>query len=46
MVWSEKVDQVRLQWRQIRDGHRVPAGSVCAVTGLTRTFPVKGWERN
>ena len=26
-----------LQWCQIRDGHRVPAGSVCAVTGLTRT---------
>lgn len=43
----EKVDQVRVyNGAKFETVTEVPAGSVCAVTGLTRTFLAKGWERN
>ena len=42
-VWSEKVDQVRVyNGAKFETVTEVPAGSVCAVTGLTRTFPGEG----
>ena len=42
-VWSEKVDQVRIyNGAKFETVTEVPAGSVCAVTGLTRTFPGEG----
>lgn len=43
MAWSEKVDQVRIyNGAKFETVTEVPAGSVCAVTGLTRTFPGEG----
>ena len=42
-VWSEKVDQVRVyNGAKFETVTEIPAGSVCAVTGLTRTFPGEG----
>ena len=42
-----EVDQVRIyNGAKFETVTEVPAGSVCAVTGLTRTFPGEGWERN
>ncbi|MBW3093624.1 TetM/TetW/TetO/TetS family tetracycline resistance ribosomal protection protein [Bifidobacterium sp. 82T10] len=41
--WSEKADQVRVySGAKFATVERVPAGAVCAVTGLTRTFPGEG----
>ena len=41
--WSEKVDQVRVyNGAKFETVTEVPAGSVCAVTGLTQTFPGEG----
>lgn len=42
-VWSQKIDQIRLySGSKYDDCDGVPAGGVCAVTGLTRTFPGEG----
>ena len=42
-AWSEKVDQVRVyNGAKFETVTEVPAGSVCAVTGLTQTFPGEG----
>ncbi len=41
--WSEKADQLRLySGEKYKLTEQVPAGSVCAVTGLERTFPGQG----
>ncbi|MCH9275122.1 TetM/TetW/TetO/TetS family tetracycline resistance ribosomal protection protein [Bifidobacterium amazonense] len=41
--WSEKADQVRVySGAKFTTVERVPAGAVCAVTGLTHTFPGEG----
>ncbi len=48
-VWTEKADQLRLySGEKFRPLDRAEAGSVVAVTGLTRTFPGEGlgFERN
>ena len=43
MAWSEKVDQVRIyNGAKFETVTEVPAGLVCAVTGLTQTFPGEG----
>ncbi len=42
-IWSEKADQIRLySGAKFRTADRVEAGTVCAVTGLSRTFPGQG----
>ncbi len=42
-VWEEKVDQIRLySGSKFTTADHVTAGSVCAVTGLTRTSPGMG----
>lgn len=42
-VWQEKADQVRVyNGAKFDIATDIPAGSVCAVTGLTRTFPGEG----
>ncbi len=44
--WSEKADQLRLySGEKNKLTELVPAGSVCAVTGLERTFPGQGLGR-
>lgn len=41
--WEEKVDQIRLySGERFTPTAQVEAGSVCAVTGLTRTYPGQG----
>lgn len=48
-TWHEKADQVRVySGAKFTTVDTVPAGTVCAVTGLTRTFPGAGlgFERN
>ncbi|KAB7786544.1 elongation factor G [Bifidobacterium cebidarum] len=41
--WSEKIDQVRVyNGAKFETVTEVPAGGVCAVTGLTQTFPGAG----
>ncbi|MBT1174732.1 TetM/TetW/TetO/TetS family tetracycline resistance ribosomal protection protein [Bifidobacterium sp. LC6] len=41
--WSEKIDQVRVyNGAKFETVTEVPAGGVCAVTGLTHTFPGAG----
>lgn len=42
-VWQEKADQVRVyNGAKFDISTDIPAGSVCAVTGLTHTFPGEG----
>ncbi len=42
-AWSEKADQLRLySGEKYKLAELVPAGSVCAVTGLEQTFPGQG----
>ncbi|OZG64701.1 GTP-binding protein [Bifidobacterium hapali] len=42
-IWNEKADQVRVySGAKFTTVETVPAGAVCAVTGLTRTFPGEG----
>ena len=42
-VWQEKADQVRVyNGAKFDIATDIPAGSVCAVTGLTHTFPDEG----
>ena len=42
-IWEEKADQLRLySGPQYRLAETVPAGEVCAVTGLSRTYPGQG----
>ena len=42
-LWEEKADQLRLySGPQYRLAETVPAGTVCAVTGLSRTYPGQG----
>lgn len=42
-VWQEKADQVRVyNGAKFDIATDIPAGSVCAVTGLTHTFPGEG----
>ncbi|OUQ26052.1 translation elongation factor G [Flavonifractor sp. An135] len=42
-AWSEKVDQIRLySGAKFRTADRVEGGQVCAVTGLSRTWPGQG----
>lgn len=42
-TWQEKADQVRIyNGAKFDIATDIPAGSVCAVTGLTRTFPGEG----
>ena len=44
--WSEKADQLRIySGEKYKLTESVPAGSVCAVTGLERTFPGQGLGR-
>lgn len=39
-VWEEKVDQIRLySGEKFQTVDQAPAGSLCAVTGLSHTFP-------
>lgn len=41
--WSEKVDQIRIySGSRYQTADRLPAGSVCAVTGLSKTRPGEG----
>ena len=41
--WKEKIDQIRLySGAKYQTADHVPAGTVCAVTGLSRTFPGEG----
>ena len=41
--WAEKADQLRIySGEKYKLAESVPAGSVCAVTGLERTFPGQG----
>lgn len=41
--WEEKVDQIRLySGGKYETLQEAPAGTVCAVTGLTRTYPGEG----
>ena len=42
-VWEEKADQIRIySGAKFRPADKAPAGTVCAVTGLTRTVPGQG----
>ena len=42
-TWTEKVDQIRIySGAKFRTVDRVEAGTVCAVTGLTATYPGEG----
>lgn len=42
-IWHEKADQVRVySGAKFTTVDAVPAGTVCAVTGLTQTFPGQG----
>lgn len=42
-TWSEKADQIRVySGAKYTTVESVPAGAVCAVTGLTHTFPGEG----
>lgn len=42
-TWSEKADQLRIySGGKYRLAETVPAGGVCAVTGLTKTYPGEG----
>ena len=42
-AWSEKADQLRIySGGKYRLAEAVPAGGVCAVTGLTKTYPGEG----
>ena len=42
-IWEEKADQLRLySGAKFRTVEEVPAGTVCAVTGLSRTVPGEG----
>ncbi|MBT1161036.1 MULTISPECIES: GTP-binding protein [Bifidobacterium] len=44
--WSEKIDQVRVySGAKFTTVESAPAGSICAVTGLTCTFPGEGLGR-
>ncbi|SBV99621.1 putative translation elongation factor G [uncultured Eubacteriales bacterium] len=48
-AWEEKADQIRLySGAKYRTADEVGAGTVCAVTGLSRTYPGQGlgWERD
>ena len=46
LAWSEKADQIRVySGAKYSTVESVPAGTVCAVTGLTRTFPGEGLGR-
>ncbi|WP_276859856.1 elongation factor G [Bifidobacterium merycicum] len=43
LAWNEKADQIRVySGAKYSTVGSVPAGTVCAVTGLTRTFPGEG----
>ncbi len=43
LVWQEKVDQIRLySGEKFVTVEEAPAGTVCAVTGLSRTYPGEG----
>ena len=43
LLWEEKADQLRLYSGPLyRLAETVPAGTVCAVTGLSRTYPGQG----
>ncbi len=42
-VWAEKIDQIRrYSGQKFRQAEEAPAGTVCAVTGLTHTFIGQG----
>ena len=42
-IWEEKVDQIRIySGSKFRPVEEAPAGTVCAVTGLSRTLPGDG----
>lgn len=42
-IWEEKVDQIRIySGAKFRTVDQISAGSICAVTGLSRTFPGQG----
>ena len=42
-VWEEKVDQIRIySGAKFQTVEEAPAGTVCAVTGLSQTFPRPG----
>ena len=42
-VWEEKVDQIRIySGAKFQTVEEAPAGTVCAVTGLSQTFPGQG----
>ena len=42
-IWEEKADQIRIySGERYRAVEEVPAGTVCAVTGLSRTYPGEG----
>ena len=42
-IWEEKIDQIRLySGARYQTVEAVPAGTVCAVTGLSHTFPGEG----
>ena len=46
LAWNEKADQIRVySGAKYSTVESVPAGTVCAVTGLTRTFPGEGLGR-
>ena len=45
-AWEEKADQIRLySGTKFQSLDEVPAGMVCAVTGLTKTYPGEGLGR-
>ena len=42
-IWEEKVDQIRIySGAKFEPADQIPAGTVCAVTGLSRTYPGEG----
>lgn len=42
-IWEEKADQIRIySGAKFEPAKEAPAGTVCAVTGLTRTYPGQG----
>jgi predicted RNA-binding protein with PIN domain len=42
-LWEEKVNQIRIySGQKFEPVNEAPAGSVCAVTGLTKTYPGEG----
>ena len=42
-MWQEKADQLRIySGAQFKAVDAAPAGTICAVTGLSRTFPGQG----